>query len=121
MLDSLYIRNFRIFKELEIERLARVNLIVGRNNSGKSCLLEAVNLFAQDASPRVLYELIRKRGQDWEIEMRDKDQPVQESENPLRHIFHGYRIRQRGITPGGSCKTGGSLMKKLNQFEVPAV
>jgi len=39
MLDSLYIKNFRLFKELTIEQLGRVNLIVGRNNTGKSCLL----------------------------------------------------------------------------------
>ncbi|HNM44594.1 AAA family ATPase, partial [Plasticicumulans sp.] len=36
MLDSLTIRNFRLFEDLTIERLGRVNLIVGKNNSGKS-------------------------------------------------------------------------------------
>ncbi|HAI70393.1 MAG TPA: ATPase, partial [Gammaproteobacteria bacterium] len=51
MLDSLYIKNFRLFKELEIEQLGRVNLIIGRNNSGKTALLEALHLYAKNASP----------------------------------------------------------------------
>ena len=41
-MDSFYIRNFRLFRELSIEKLSRVNLFVGRNNVGKSCLLEAL-------------------------------------------------------------------------------
>ncbi len=32
MIDSFYICNFRLFKKLEIERLGRINLIVGKNN-----------------------------------------------------------------------------------------
>ena len=45
MLDSLFVRNFRLFKKLEIEQLSRVNLIVGKNNSGKSCFLEAIKIY----------------------------------------------------------------------------
>jgi len=46
MLDSLHIKNFRCFEDLTIPSLGRVNLIVGKNNSGKSTLLEAINLYA---------------------------------------------------------------------------
>jgi hypothetical protein len=42
MLTSLAIRNFRCFEQLDIPRLARVNLIGGKNNIGKTALLEAV-------------------------------------------------------------------------------
>ena len=47
ILDSLEIKNFRLFKHLEIERLGRVNLIVGKNGVGKTALLEGrkANLF----------------------------------------------------------------------------
>ena len=44
MLNSIRIKNFRIFDEFSIDRLARVNLIVGKNNVGKSSLLEALYL-----------------------------------------------------------------------------
>ena len=46
MLEKLRIRNYRIFKELKIEQLGRINLIAGSNNSGKTSLLEAVFLLA---------------------------------------------------------------------------
>lgn len=42
MLDSLHIKNFRCFEDLTIEPLGRINLIVGKNNTGKSTLLEAM-------------------------------------------------------------------------------
>ena len=45
-LDSLKIKNFRILEDVTIEKLGHVNLIVGKNNSGKSTVLEALLLFA---------------------------------------------------------------------------
>ena len=44
MIRSIYIRNFRAFKELRLEPIGKVNIIVGRNNTGKSTLLEAIYL-----------------------------------------------------------------------------
>ena len=44
MLHSLTIINFRGFRELTIEPLARVNLIAGKNNVGKTGVLEALYL-----------------------------------------------------------------------------
>ena len=45
MLSSLKIRNFRTFSHLFIERLGRVNLILGKNNVGKTTLLEALFIY----------------------------------------------------------------------------
>ena len=46
MLERLHIRNYRVFNDLEIARLSRINLIAGKNNSGKTSLLEAIFLLA---------------------------------------------------------------------------
>ena len=46
MIESLHISGFRVFGHITLPRLGRMNLFVGENNSGKSCLLEAVNLYA---------------------------------------------------------------------------
>ncbi len=46
VLNSLRIQGFRAFRDLEIAPLGRVNLLVGRNNVGKTTVLEAVRLFA---------------------------------------------------------------------------
>ncbi len=61
MLDSLHIKNFRCFEDLTIPSLGRVNLIVGKNNSGKSTLLEAIAVFAQGGSTKSIKNLLNKR------------------------------------------------------------
>ncbi|MDQ3247949.1 MAG: AAA family ATPase, partial [Chloroflexota bacterium] len=51
MLKSLVVENYRAFESFKIDHTARVNLIVGTNNSGKSSLLEAIYLLtSEDAS-----------------------------------------------------------------------
>ncbi|MCB1640008.1 MAG: AAA family ATPase, partial [Thiothrix sp.] len=62
MLDSLYIRNFRCFEDLQVESLGRVNLVVGKNNTGKSTLLESVLLLASAGANQVIHEILNKRG-----------------------------------------------------------
>lgn len=42
MYKSFRIQNFRGFRDLRLDDLARVNLIAGKNNTGKSALLEAL-------------------------------------------------------------------------------
>ena len=42
MLKSLRISNYRAFGALGVDELSRINLISGRNNSGKTTLLEAL-------------------------------------------------------------------------------
>jgi recombinational DNA repair ATPase RecF len=59
VLDSLEIRQFRGLSELRIEHLGRVNLIVGKNNVGKTTVLEALSLYARPGDPKVLLELLR--------------------------------------------------------------
>ena len=46
MLKRLQIQNFRGFNALEINQLSGINLIAGKNNSGKTSLLEAIFLLA---------------------------------------------------------------------------
>lgn len=61
MLKSLHIKNFRCFEDLTIPSLGQVNLIVGKNNSGKSTLLEAIAVFAQGGSTKSIKNLLNKR------------------------------------------------------------
>lgn len=46
MFQTLHIQGYRRFKDYRLENLARVNLLVGDNNSGKTSVLEAVHLLA---------------------------------------------------------------------------
>jgi AAA15 family ATPase/GTPase len=51
LLDSLEIKGYRCFEHLTIEKLGRVNLIVGKNNTGKTALLEALWIYAEAGDP----------------------------------------------------------------------
>lgn len=46
MLDHIHIQNYRLFKDLKIDKLGQVNLIAGKNNTGKTALLEALRILA---------------------------------------------------------------------------
>ena len=61
MLESLHIQNYRLFKDLTIEKLARVNLIAGKNNCGKTALLEALMLFANKADINIISFILKQR------------------------------------------------------------
>lgn len=85
MLESFEINNFRLFKHLEVGRLNRVNLIVGQNNAGKSTFLEAVQLYASNASPSVFLELVESRQETWYSEAQPQFQNF--TGNSVRHLF----------------------------------
>ncbi len=44
MIREIFIKNFRSFRNLEIKDLGQINIVVGRNNTGKSSFLEATYL-----------------------------------------------------------------------------
>ena len=52
MLERLHIRNFRGLRDLKVEGLGRVNVVAGRNNAGKTTLLEAIFLLGGAGNPR---------------------------------------------------------------------
>jgi hypothetical protein len=46
MISSIQIENFRCFEKLQLEGLSRINLLVGKNGSGKTAFLESLFLCA---------------------------------------------------------------------------
>jgi len=88
VLDSLEIKNFRAFKHLRIEKLGRVNLIVGKNNVGKSSVLEALWLYAVNGSPAIIWSLLGARDEGlWVV--AGKATTLVERLNSFRHLFYG--------------------------------
>lgn len=101
MLTSFLIKNFRFFRHLASEHFGRVNLIVGRNNSGKSALLEAIELYAHAASPNVLRDLIMRRQESWSGQTQTPNEST--TLHPVRHLFFNHQlpeIGEEGITIG---------------------
>jgi AAA domain/AAA domain, putative AbiEii toxin, Type IV TA system len=61
MIRSISIKNYRCFEQLQLDRCARINMIVGDNGSGKTALLEALFL-ALGASPEIAVRFRQQRG-----------------------------------------------------------
>lgn len=60
-LDKLHIKNYRLFEDLQIDEFAQINLIAGKNNSGKTALLEAIRIWASEGDETVVNEILYKR------------------------------------------------------------
>ena len=85
MISSIQIRGYRGFEEFEMIDLGRVNLLVGKNNSGKTSVLEAIYLLVSRGDPSALWNVIWRRGERSE---RATDVP----DVDVSHIFRGHEI-----------------------------
>ncbi len=63
MIETLHIKNFQVFEDIEIKGLRRVNLIAGKNNSGKTAMLEALRILAARGESTVVNHVLKQRGQ----------------------------------------------------------
>ncbi|MEQ9552695.1 MAG: AAA family ATPase [Coleofasciculus sp. G3-WIS-01] len=90
MLKNLTIKNFRCFKHFQLQQLGRVNLLVGKNNSGKTSILEAIQLLCSKGNPEPLVEMMTNRGEYfWSDDIRRSGR---ERELDICHLFHGHEI-----------------------------
>lgn len=85
MLRSLKIENFRCFQNLELQQLGRINLLVGKNNSGKTSILEAIQLLTDETNLESLTEMMLRRG---EYILSNEGS----RELDIRHLFYGHEI-----------------------------
>jgi len=86
MYTSFKVKNFRCFQELEFDDLARVNLIAGVNNVGKTTLLEAI-LLHSGHTPRLAIVINALRG----LGMADYTLGIW-TEHPMDSLFHQFDV-----------------------------
>lgn len=89
-LDSIQLSRFRAFRDLSIRGLGRVNLITGRNNTGKSSVLEALRILTTNASLEVICDILRYREEDGVGEDEASRLPDRESLLQVSGLFHGF-------------------------------
>ena len=65
MINSIKIERYRILDGLSIESFSKVNLITGKNNTGKSTLLEAIALYSTKCDLSVILQLLEERGENY--------------------------------------------------------
>lgn len=92
MIQSFLIKNYRLFKELEIKSLKRVNLIVGGNNTGKSALLEALLIYYSKGDTRTLNALLHQRGEWIEYDHKISNQKLEYGLENYRNFFPERKI-----------------------------
>ncbi len=88
VLDSLEIKNFRAFKHLRIEKLGRVNLIVGKNNVGKLSVLEALWLYGRRGNLSLIWDILGARDEGGSS-VSNLPPNAEERTTAVRHLFHG--------------------------------
>jgi energy-coupling factor transporter ATP-binding protein EcfA2 len=113
-IGTLTIERFRALRRLKIDGLGRVNLITGRNNTGKSSVLEALRILASDASESVIRNVLRFREEDFE-ETEESARPTdKEGLFPLSSLFHGFPDFSPKLDPIVIASNGGGRPMRLS-------
>ena len=89
MLQSLKIEGFRGFQSFEMANLGRINLLVGKNNSGKTSILEAIQFLYAQNNIDIFLETISYRGEfAWlENKLAGRTKVFE-----ICHLFPGHEI-----------------------------
>jgi len=111
-LASFEVSRFRAFSHLQIERFGRVNLIVGRNNVGKTVLLEALRLYEARGHIGVLRSLLGER-EEWTF-ARDEETLASD------RLRADFRLRVESFFHRRSITTQAGQNIRLGPVSMPA-
>jgi len=79
------VKNFRGFQNFELSQIAKVNVITGRNNVGKTALLEALFILAGQHNPDLTTVINNMRGT-----AKVLIDPNEQDEYPWDSVFYGF-------------------------------
>jgi hypothetical protein len=88
VLADVFVKGFRCFEDLHVSGLTRVSLLVGRNNAGKTSVLEAIEAL-QLAGPTALMRGPRRRGEETQLVLPDSSVTT---EIDISHLFYGHAL-----------------------------
>ena len=107
IVNSLKVQNYKLLKDLEIEKLGQINLIVGKNNSGKSTVLECLRILSSNGNPSIINEIVEEH--DEQIMMQNKNEF---EEDDYISIYEGL-FTDRKFSEDGKPIYIGSLSKNF--------
>jgi len=90
MYNTLRLHNFRGFSSYSLGDLTRINLLVGKNNAGKTSILEAIEILSHGGRPSSLLRSPSRRG---EVTSESREPGIR-AEYDIRYLFHQHRIRE---------------------------
>lgn len=104
MIKNITLRNYRAFERYSLTELKRVNLLVGKNNCGKTSVLEGIYFAGSRGDLRALKRIALSRGEV--LAKRDEFEGYASGSHPLvTHFFHGHSFHDGSsfsIEPQGS-------------------
>ena len=92
MIHAVTIDGYRGFAHYEMSGLGRVNLLVGKNNSGKTSMLEALYLLSVGGDPYAIWQLCTRRGERIVADSRDVGFRPGAGEIDVSHLFRGHDL-----------------------------
>ena len=113
-LDDLSIRGFRGIRDLHISNLGRVTLITGRNNTGKSSVLEALHLYVNHATIAAVNGILRSREEYINLDFEEVGVSEMEGVLLISPLFHGFPQLPESFEPMAIATTGKSGNKFLS-------
>lgn len=119
-IESITIQNYRCFREFSAHGFSRANLFVGRNNSGKTALLEAIEAAALGGTPLAFYRASIERG---EIRPHRGSEDLDAVAVDVRRWFSGHRLEAgAGLmvswTGAGATSTRRNIVAGANGLEL---
>jgi hypothetical protein len=118
MISSIRIEGYRSLDNFEMNGLGRINLLVGTNNSGKTSVLEGINLLYSGGDPASLWQLLRRRGERvpptlWAA---TGSPAFAVPELDVAHLFSGHELR-----PGSSIRISAPNQNQARTIEYSMV
>ncbi len=95
---DLHIQGFRGIKDISIPELGRVTLITGKNNTGKSSILEALRLHTQNAAPPTIYDILMFR-EEYRSTDDEERFPRADGAFDIAPLFHGFPRLSQTLKP----------------------
>ncbi|GHV54469.1 ATP/GTP phosphatase [Bacteroidia bacterium] len=96
-LESLSLENFRGFDRVEINGFSKINVLLGKNNCGKTSILEAIFLLTGMGNPQLPLNINSERG-------------IRPKKETLRYLFHNF-VTEKDLLLSG--KFSGNVSRKL--------
>lgn len=108
---TISIKNYRCLKDFTIDSLERVNLIGGKNNIGKSSLLEIIFLLVGNTNISLILSINAFRGMEM---FAGEAAAIRES--LWSHLFHNLDS-QASISIHGKLENGGQISTTLKELD----
>jgi ABC-type branched-subunit amino acid transport system ATPase component len=90
-IQNLRIENFRGFRLFRMANPRRINLIVGANNSGKTTVLEAINVLMSGGDSSVIWSILYRRGETVWVG-RAEERRGGSTQFEIKRLFHNNEI-----------------------------